>query len=62
MAKQSLLTFLNTGSIWSHHEKLVVVDDAIAFCGGLDLAWGRWDDGDHQLCDPRAEKWPDYDM
>jgi phosphatidylserine/phosphatidylglycerophosphate/cardiolipin synthase-like enzyme len=27
----------------SHHPKIVVIDDAIAFVGGLDLARGRWD-------------------
>ena len=26
----------------SHHSKIVVVDDAVAFVGGLDLARGRW--------------------
>ena len=28
---------------WSHHEKLAVIDDKIAFIGGLDLSMGRWD-------------------
>lgn len=28
---------------WSHHEKLVVVDNMIACIGGLDLCFGRWD-------------------
>src|SRR3954467_11518037 len=27
----------------SHHSKVVVIDDAVAFVGGLDLAKGRWD-------------------
>jgi phosphatidylserine/phosphatidylglycerophosphate/cardiolipin synthase-like enzyme/uncharacterized membrane protein YdjX (TVP38/TMEM64 family) len=31
----------------SHHEKLVVIDDAVAFTGGLDLAPGRWDNRAH---------------
>jgi phosphatidylserine/phosphatidylglycerophosphate/cardiolipin synthase-like enzyme/uncharacterized membrane protein YdjX (TVP38/TMEM64 family) len=34
-----------TGS--SHHQKVVVVDDAVAFCGGLDLTHGRWDTSAH---------------
>ena len=31
----------------SHHQKIVVIDDAIAFCGGLDLTCQRWDTSDH---------------
>ncbi len=31
----------------SHHQKIVVVDDAIAVCGGIDLASGRWDTSAH---------------
>ena len=26
---------------WSHHDKIVVVDQQIAFCGGIDLTEGR---------------------
>ncbi|MHA7836412.1 MAG: VTT domain-containing protein [bacterium] len=37
----------------SHHQKIVVVDDAIAFCGGLDLTAGRWDTPEHRPDDPR---------
>jgi phosphatidylserine/phosphatidylglycerophosphate/cardiolipin synthase-like enzyme/uncharacterized membrane protein YdjX (TVP38/TMEM64 family) len=36
----------------SHHQKFVVVDDAVAFCGGLDLTIRRWDTRDHRLDDP----------
>lgn len=36
---------------WAHHEKLVVVDQAIAFTGGIDLCYGRWDDHHHRLTD-----------
>ncbi len=31
-----------------HHEKLVVIDDKVAYCGGIDLALGRWDTRDHR--------------
>jgi phospholipase D1/2 len=34
----------------SHHQKVVVVDDAVAFVGGLDLTRARWDTSDH-ACD-----------
>jgi phospholipase D1/2 len=37
----------------SHHPKIVVVDDAIAFVGGLDLARGRWDTPEHRPDDNR---------
>ena len=31
----------------SHHQKVVVIDEAIAFVGGLDLAQCRWDTSEH---------------
>lgn len=37
----------------SHHMKLVVIDDRLAFCGGLDLTIRRWDTRDHTPDDPR---------
>lgn len=37
----------------SHHQKFVVVDDALAFCGGIDLTEGRWDTPEHRATDPR---------
>ena len=36
---------------WSHHEKVVVVDRKIAFVGGIDLCFGRWDTHSHELVD-----------
>jgi phospholipase D1/2 len=27
--------------LWSHHEKLVIVDQSVAFLGGIDLCYGR---------------------
>ncbi len=36
----------------SHHQKLVVVDDAVAFAGGLDLTIRRWDTPRHDPRDP----------
>lgn len=36
----------------SHHEKIVVVDDAVAFVGGIDLTRGRWDTHAHSKDNP----------
>ncbi|KAF8063199.1 hypothetical protein FPV67DRAFT_1672236 [Lyophyllum atratum] len=36
---------------WSHHEKVVVVDNHYAAIGGLDLCFGRWDTHTHPLAD-----------
>lgn len=36
----------------SHHQKLVAVDGAIAFAGGIDLCDARWDDRAHALDNP----------
>ncbi len=35
-----------TGAV--HHQKIVVVDDSVAFCGGLDLTVDRWDTRAHE--------------
>jgi phosphatidylserine/phosphatidylglycerophosphate/cardiolipin synthase-like enzyme len=35
-----------TGSV--HHQKIVVIDDAVAFCGGIDLTGDRWDTRAHE--------------
>lgn len=39
----------------SHHQKLVVVDDAVAFVGGIDLTAKRWDTTEHRVDDPRRK-------
>ena len=36
----------------SHHQKVIVVDDAVAFVGGLDLTHGRWDTPEHRPVEP----------
>ena len=37
----------------SHHQKIVVVDDTVAFVGGIDLSKSRWDTTEHRVKDPR---------
>nr|XP_046177954.1 phospholipase D2-like [Oncorhynchus gorbuscha]XP_046177962.1 phospholipase D2-like [Oncorhynchus gorbuscha] len=37
--------------LWAHHEKMVAIDQSVAFVGGLDLAFGRWDDSQYRLTD-----------
>lgn len=37
----------------SHHQKIVVIDDALAFCGGIDMTDDRWDTRDHADQDMR---------
>jgi phosphatidylserine/phosphatidylglycerophosphate/cardiolipin synthase-like enzyme/uncharacterized membrane protein YdjX (TVP38/TMEM64 family) len=39
----------------SHHQKVVVIDDSLAFVGGLDLTRRRWDTRRHRPEDPRRE-------
>ncbi len=36
-----------------HHQKIVVIDDALAFVGGLDLTRSRWDTPAHRPSDPQ---------
>ncbi|RWR11041.1 phospholipase D-like domain-containing protein [Paenirhodobacter populi] len=37
----------------SHHQKIVMIDDCLAFCGGIDITLGRWDTSEHLDDDPR---------
>ena len=46
----------------SHHQKIVVIDDCIAFCGGIDMTLGRWDtrghaDGDDGRTNPGGDRY-----
>ena len=40
----------------AHHQKVIVVDDALAFVGGLDLTSARWDTPEHRWQDPRRQR------
>lgn len=37
----------------SHHQKIVAIDDRMAFCGGIDTTVNRWDTREHRDGDPR---------
>ena len=61
--------FENAGDMtfkWAHHEKFVVIDYELAFVGGLDMCYGRWDLRQHALADVHPsgvqnEIWPGQD-
>eukprot|EP00826_Nyctotherus_ovalis_P026694 TRINITY_DN2082_c0_g1_i22.p1 TRINITY_DN2082_c0_g1~~TRINITY_DN2082_c0_g1_i22.p1 ORF type:complete len:550 (-),score=135.98 TRINITY_DN2082_c0_g1_i22:848-2497(-) len=43
-------------NLWSHHEKMVVIDYKTVFMGGIDLCFGRMDTHEHPLTDlPNAK-------
>lgn len=44
-------------SLWSHHEKMCVVDKKTVFMGGLDLCWGRFDYQEHPLFNDKDAKY-----
>jgi len=49
----------------SQHQKIVVIDGRIAFCGGMDLSKWRWDTTAHaadepRRCDPDGDPYPPY--
>ncbi|WP_328597943.1 phospholipase D-like domain-containing protein [Croceibacterium soli] len=39
----------------SHHQKIVVIDDSLAVCGGIDMTSERWDTREHVEHDPRRK-------
>jgi phospholipase D1/2 len=55
----------------SHHQKILVVDDAVGFCGGIDVTADRWDTREHKDREPgrrrpftrrRYDPWHDATM
>lgn len=58
--------FDKTGpALVSHHQKLVVVDDQLAFCGGLDITQRRWDTPEHRVhrelrTDPTGQRYEPF--
>jgi phospholipase D1/2 len=40
----------------SHHQKIAVIDDALAFCGGIDMTADRWDTRAHRPRDSHRKR------
>jgi phospholipase D1/2 len=38
---------------WAHHEKVCIIDHTLAFVGGIDLCFGRWDTPQHAVTDDK---------
>lgn len=51
----------STAVLWSHHEKTVVIDRNLVYVGGVDLAFQRWDDGEHRCVDEDGTHCPGLD-
>ncbi|XP_058077634.1 phospholipase D zeta 1-like isoform X3 [Magnolia sinica] len=47
--------------LWSHHEKIVIVDYQVCYIGGLDLCFGRYDTFEHKVGDYPPQIWPGKD-
>nr|CAB3465500.1 unnamed protein product [Digitaria exilis] len=47
--------------LWSHHEKIVIVDNQVCYIGGLDLCFGRYDSPEHKVVDSPPMIWPGKD-
>ncbi|KAK3160706.1 hypothetical protein QOZ80_1BG0063280 [Eleusine coracana subsp. coracana] len=47
--------------LWSHHEKIVIVDNQVCYMGGLDLCFGRYDTPQHKVMDFPSSTWPGKD-
>lgn len=40
----------------AHHHKILVIDDSLAFCGGIDMTAERWDTREHKDDDKRRRR------
>ena len=47
---------------WAHHEKICIVDHTVAFVGGIDLCFGRWDTPQHTVCDDKLTGFEQSDL
>lgn len=47
---------------FAHHEKVCIVDHHIAFVGGIDLCFGRWDNPQHPIADDKPTGFEPLEM
>jgi phospholipase D1/2 len=40
----------------AHHQKIIVIDDGLAFCGGIDMTNDRWDTREHRPGNPHRRR------
>lgn len=60
MAKKNIRLKLDAAHprMAAQHQKVVAIDDALAFCGGIDMTQGRWDTREHREKHPnRRSPW-----
>ena len=46
----------NNNILWANHEKLVIIDNMVAYVGGFDLCWGRYDNNQHPIYEEYNKK------
>ncbi|POS85779.1 hypothetical protein EPUL_001894, partial [Erysiphe pulchra] len=47
---------------YAHHEKICIVDHTVAFVGGIDLCFGRWDTPQHSVVDDKPTGFEQSDL
>jgi phospholipase D1/2 len=50
-----------TPVIWSHHQKFLLIDESVAFVGGIDLCYNRYDDEEYLITDPNSFRYQGRD-
>jgi phosphatidylserine/phosphatidylglycerophosphate/cardiolipin synthase-like enzyme len=45
-----------SGTSGAAHQKVIVIDGKVGYCGGLDLTFGRWDTKDHSAVERTRDK------
>ena len=47
---------------WAHHEKICIIDHLVAFVGGIDLCFGRWDTPEHRVADDKLTGYEETEL